>query len=147
MKMYAELKLKQCVVCKETKTENLFYKDKRRSMGLARECKVCKKKEEHLSRKNDPERWYKKRHRSLLSEKYGITIHDYNRMFDKQNGCCLICQRHQTILKKRLFVDHDHQSNEIRGLLCQRCNFAIGLLDESMEIFMRALDYINKFKK
>ncbi len=146
MKMYAELERKQCAVCKQTKTVDLFYKDKRRRLGVARECKVCKKAEERRSRIENPERWSAKRHRSLLSEKFGITADDYNKMFQSQDGKCWICQKHQSVLKKRLFVDHDHSTGKIRCLLCQRCNFAIGLLDESKETFLRALSYLEKFK-
>lgn len=144
--MYAELERKKCVICKETKMVSLFFKDKRRHLGVARECKDCKKEETRRSRIENPERWKAKRHRALLAEKFGITSQTYNQMFQEQDGRCWICQKHQSELKKRLFVDHDHTSGMIRCLLCQKCNFAIGLLDESEFTFKRALAYLKKFK-
>ena len=53
---------------------------------------------------------------------YGITPDDYNQLFQQQNGCCAICGKHQSKLKRRLDVDHDHKSGKVRGLLCNPCN-------------------------
>lgn len=57
-----------------------------------------------------------------LMRKYGITEAQYLKMFDKQQGCCAICGKHQSELKMRLDVDHDHKLNFVRGLLCRYCN-------------------------
>lgn len=146
--MYADLERnKQCAVCKELKTLDLFYKDKRRSLGVARECKECKKKETAKSRIENPERWKKKRHRNLLKEKFGIEPEVYKEIFETQKGMCAICKSHQHLLNKRLFVDHCHRTNMVRGLLCQKCNFMIGLASESEFIFKAAISYLKKFKK
>lgn len=62
--------------------------------------------------------------------KYGITLAQYNDMLAAQGGVCALCRRDPK-LKKRFSVDHDHMTGRIRGLLCMRCNTAIGhLLDE-----------------
>lgn len=145
--MYAELAQKVCVVCGESKKLEFFYKDKRRSQGVARECKDCKKRETKLSRVRNPERWKLKRRRNLLKEKYNITPAQYDSMFEVQKGKCAICEVHQNNLKKALFVDHDHSTGLVRSLLCQKCNFAIGLLDESSNLLNSAIAYLNKHKK
>lgn len=144
--MYAELERKFCRICKTDKSVDDFYNDRRRPDGLAYMCKACKKKEVADSRINNPERWKKKRHRALLAEKFGISANEYYQMFKVQRGRCAICRKHQSKFKKRLFVDHCHSSKIIRGLLCQRCNFAIGLFDESEKIFKSAISYLKKFK-
>ena len=77
-----------------------------------------------------------------LMRVYGITPDDYNALFLNQNGCCAICGIHQSELKKKLGIDHNHETGEIRGLLCIRCNTAIGLMGESVERFKGAIKYI-----
>src|ERR1035437_10727167 len=60
--------------------------------------------------------------RNNLKKKFGITWEEYDELFKKQNGYCPICGRHQSEFKKRLSVDHDHNTKKVRGLLCQNCN-------------------------
>lgn len=82
-----------------------------------------------------------KRH-SKFMERYGLSIEEYENRFIKQEGKCLICSRHQSLLLKRLRVDHNHETGEIRGLLCDQCNTAIGLFKEDTEIMKKAISYI-----
>ena len=79
-----------------------------------------------------------------LERVYGITMEDYNMLFDAQDGCCALCDTHATELSKRLLVDHCHESGEIRGLLCTRCNSAIAQLGDNEEGMRKALDYMEK---
>lgn len=77
-----------------------------------------------------------------LKNTYDITPEQYNQMFDEQNGCCAICNRSYTLFKKRLCVDHNHKTGEIRGLLCDRCNRElIGRISDP-ELFYKAADYL-----
>jgi len=64
--------------------------------------------------------------------RYGMTLDDYNDMFDKQNGRCAICDTHQMKLKSKLFVDHCHETGQIRALLCNKCNSMLGGLESPM---------------
>ncbi len=73
---------------------------------------------------------------------YGITQDQYNTMFDDQEGCCKCCGRHQTEFKRRLAVDHVHDTGVIRGLLCMHCNTGIGKLGDDLEGVMRAVRYL-----
>ena len=57
-----------------------------------------------------------------LKSKYGLSIEGYDKLFQKQNGCCAICNRPQSNFKKALGVDHNHKTKHIRGLLCAFCN-------------------------
>lgn len=60
-----------------------------------------------------------------LKTRYGLTVEQYNQLFEKQEGKCALCGKHQSELKTRLAVDHDHQSSEIRSLLCSYCNLRV----------------------
>src|SRR6185503_3329992 len=62
---------------------------------------------------------------------YQITIDDYKALLVKQGGKCAICFRDKGNARgHRLYIDHDHETGLIRGLLCSRCNSAIGYFDE-----------------
>jgi hypothetical protein len=83
---------------------------------------------------------YRRSH--VLKSQYGITLDTYNKLFNNQSGCCAICDKHQSQLKRRLHVDHDHLTGIVRELICQHCNTAIGLLGDSAHNVGNALQYI-----
>lgn len=77
-----------------------------------------------------------------LKTRYGITQEQYNLLFEKQEGKCAVCQKHQSELKTRLVLDHDHSTKEIRALLCGYCNLrVIGKLRK--DTVQRVYDYLN----
>jgi hypothetical protein len=71
---------------------------------------------------------------------YKITLADYNRMLAAQDGKCAIC--HLPPQRSRLFVDHCHTSGKVRGLLCGKCNSALGLLKDSVQALDEAKRYL-----
>ena len=77
----------------------------------------------------------------FLKKEYGITIDDYDRMFEAQHGCCLICTKEPS--DRRLDVDHDHDTGIVRGLLCSDCNSGIARLMHDPAIVARAILYLN----
>ena len=80
-----------------------------------------------------------KRH---LRVKFGITIQDYDDMYIEQGGRCAICGVHQSETQKRLCVDHDHESGNVRGLLCDRCNTSIGKFNDDINLLHNAIKYL-----
>jgi hypothetical protein len=66
----------------------------------------------------------------------------YNKLIDLQHSKCNICQKHQSELKYSLCVDHCHKTNKVRGLLCDNCNQALGLLKDDIESLKRAIKHI-----
>jgi hypothetical protein len=81
-----------------------------------------------------------------LRHRYGLTVEEYNQMFADQNGGCAICGTHQSELKRKLAVDHDHETGKIRGLLCSHCNAGIGQFKDNVSLMGFAIDYLNKNK-
>jgi Autographiviridae endonuclease VII len=85
--------------------------------------------------------------------KYGITITEYDALYQHQDGVCAICGkpesgRDNTGTKiKALAVDHDHETGAIRGLLCSTCNSFLGYIGEDPEILRRGAEYIERTKK
>lgn len=70
---------------------------------------------------------------SYLKQTYGITLKDYNEMVTRQNKKCAICGRSQSEFPRRLFVDHDHKTGKVRGLLCPGCNLGLGYFEKYKE--------------
>lgn len=70
--------------------------------------------------------------------KYGLAPGDWDRMHAKQQGRCLICGA----TPKRLFVDHCHDSGQVRGLVCSFCNSMLGMALDSPEILRRGQLYL-----
>lgn len=90
-----------------------------------------------------------KRANRILRE-YGITVEQYDAMLVEQAGRCAICLtppsgsgRNTT----RLHIDHDHETGKVRGLLCSRCNTALGQLADDPERMHRMINYITKARK
>ena len=76
-----------------------------------------------------------------LKRKFGITVDEYDRMREAQAGLCGICGRPEQMLAKRLAVDHDHETGQIRGLLCGPCNVVLGYI-ENPEWSAKAAAYL-----
>ncbi len=79
-----------------------------------------------------------------LKMRHGLDLEGYNVLFNDQNGKCAICGKHQSELKKALFVDHCHKTGKVRGLLCFQCNVGIGNLGDDIENLRCAILYLNK---
>ena len=77
-----------------------------------------------------------------LLKRHGITLEDYQKMHKDQNGVCAICGQKEPYNGYSLAVDHDHNTNKIRGLLCSNCNRGLGLFRDSTEILEKAIDYL-----
>ena len=85
----------------------------------------------------------------FLKRTYGISLEDYKRMWNEQQGSCAICGRSETRLQngkaKALSVDHNHITGKIRRLLCYRCNVGLGLFNESEDILIKASAYLREY--
>ena len=75
-------------------------------------------------------------------KRFGLEREDLERMFLEQNGSCAIC--YTPFLTDRPRVDHDHDTNEVRGLLCHHCNTALGLFKDSTEALNNAITYLKR---
>ena len=104
-----------------------------------------KNKEKILKRQKENHKKYPhKRKGYLLKYGYGITLDDYNKMFEQQKGKCAICKRHQNNLTRTLCVDHDHKTNKVRALLWVTCNTDVSVVEDRLK---EMLNYLNKYRK
>ena len=103
----------------------------------------------------DCKKFYLKHREEILKyhkNSYGLTFEEYNQMLESQNGVCAICGKEETDTDwrsdkvKQLAVDHNHETGKVRALLCGKCNKAIGLLKDNIQLFQATIDYLNKYK-
>lgn len=80
--------------------------------------------------------------RIVTANRYGISREAVDGLKKGQNRKCGICTK-----EGRLCVDHDHKTGTIRGLLCHRCNGALGTFGDSIEGIKRALNYLESAPK
>ena len=74
-----------------------------------------------------------------VKRKYGLSIDQYNELH-KTTKLCEICGQPQE--SKKLSIDHDHKTGKIRGLLCFRCNTALGKFDDDIDVLASAISYL-----
>jgi len=120
--------MKYCKHCDTTKSKSEYHKKEKGLEGLDSMCKECKKEKARG--------W---RYRSL----YGISVAEYDLMFEKQDGRCAICGTDSPGRGKRtMCIDHCHTTGEVRGLLCHSCNVALGHFRDNKGLLLRAVDYL-----
>lgn len=73
---------------------------------------------------------------------YGLSIDDYEKLILEQNGVCAICSRLPN--GRNLSVDHNHVTGKIRGLLCLPCNTMLGMANDSIDILIKAIEYLKE---
>lgn len=158
--MYAELmRTKKCSACKEEKLLNCFYKRQASKDGLGIYCKECdnsksngyrllKRKEISLQRKRFREANRETVRFQKIVSKFKISKEQYLSLLNAQNNKCAICGKGpETERYKKLCLDHDHITGEVRGFLCNNCNRCIGLLNDNILILQKAVMYLSKYKK
>ena len=84
---------------------------------------------------------------SYLKRTYGISLKDYNQKLIEQKHCCYICGIDELSVKNGLAVDHNHETGDIRGLLCVKCNTGLGQFNDKVELLLKAVEYLKTFNK
>lgn len=130
-------KIKTCKRCKQDKHVSEFSYNKTCSDRCYPYCKPCVR---IIGKERDPDR----AHRENL-KRFGLTTEQYRAMAEVQCGVCWICQKPECIPGRRLAVDHSHRTGNVRGLLCSKCNKAIGAFGDDPKIIARAAEYLELF--
>lgn len=130
--------MKTCTKCKEIKEIDYFYKDSQKSTGISSICKKCSNEKRKIWNFNNKE---KRRFISLQSAT-GITKKQYLDILKLQENKCAICNISFLDLNKNLSVDHCHNSNLIRGLLCTKCNIGLGYFNDDENLLVSAINYL-----
>ena len=88
---------------------------------------------------------YESKRRHNYKTRYGISVEEYEAIFAKQNGVCAICEKPENLTKDgklhTLAVDHNHETLQVRGLLCMNCNTRLGYF-EGKGILVKLMAYL-----
>lgn len=103
-------------------------------------CLDCFRLSKRNERLEDPERFRGYDRKKL----YGLTRETYENMLVQQEGLCYICKLPPG--ERSLNVDHNHNTGEVRKLLCSPCNTAIGLMKDNPELLVKAAAYLIEHK-
>lgn len=140
--------VKTCNRCGVEKPLHAFSLHSKGKFGRHPTCNACRNaegraryqdnREAILLRQRGRQRRYYKSHE--LKRKYGITKEEYERRLEAQGGVCAVCGRPPD--GDALTVDHCHDTGQVRGLLCRRCNIALGMLGDDPALLRTAMVYL-----
>ena len=140
--------LRLCVSCNYHKPLDEFYtriRAKKRQRHGSR-CKPCErirdKKYNRTNRIRMRQRYPNKKRSDTLWEKFSLTVDEYDKMLENQQGKCAICRCDRKIQKRNFAVDHCHATGKIRGILCGNCNAGLGFFKDNPQSLTNALTYL-----
>lgn len=141
---------RECGTCHEVKPyEEFTPRGFKNGVRLYKStCKACAAARMRKWAKDNSERHTKTRHEWNLKNLYGVSAEWYQQKLKEQDGKCGICRKEQETRHGvngtpfRLAVDHCHTTGRVRGLLCNDCNRAIGLLKDDPQLLVRAIEYL-----
>jgi hypothetical protein len=153
-------KTKCCPRCGETKPLLEFYAHRSTKDRRATYCKSCAKAYQ-IERQRGTRGAYMKRYaevnrsrmlqhyRSFRLRLYGLTLERYDEMLEEQDHRCAICGGDGERVDGRapLVVDHDHETNRVRALLCNGCNAGLGMFGDDPERLRATADYLEKHRE
>ena len=145
--------MKICNKCNVIKSFEDFYKQKKGKFGLCGRCKECMQAyyNKRYSENPDKIRAIQKKYydnnptakrNTMLKYYYKLSREEYDILLMKQNNSCGICKTHINDLNRDFDVDHSHETNKIRGLLCPKCNKGMGLFNDDVKLLENCLKYL-----
>jgi hypothetical protein len=126
--------MKRCPDCGETKPLEQFPRNKNSKDGRHTYCKPCHnaRGKETIARLHGNSRHYH------LKKRYGIGADEFDELVRQQGGVCAICGR-----RDPEHVDHDHETGDVRGILCFNCNGGLGQFRDSIDALLGAAAYLD----
>lgn len=125
--------MKRCCSCGHKKPLEDFHKRRKSSDGLSPLCKPCQREQNRAVYRAKS----KEDVRLISLKRFGLTTAAYRAMLSAQGGGCAICRG-----TTKLSVDHCHTTGKIRGILCNKCNLAIGYFEDDQDRLKAAIDYL-----
>lgn len=77
-----------------------------------------------------------------IKNQYGLSPERHKKLYDSQGGCCAVCNKPQAY--SYICVDHNHETGEVRGLLCRNYNAALGNFHDSIDLLDKAIAYLKR---
>jgi Recombination endonuclease VII len=146
--------MKRCNKCGTSKELAQFHKHRGYRDGHISVCKACRRdyNDSVRDRRNEWVRGWRKQNPDKqqtyrLKTDYGISFEEYTEILAQQGGVCKICRQPEQLKTKNgkvklLAVDHDHETDKIRGIICNGCNRAIGYIFNDPSIARAIAEYL-----
>jgi len=115
---------KLCYKCKNEKPISEFTRSKHNATGYRTICRDCRNTHRTIVRNAQKNR---------------------NALYEKQNGCCAICGKSEQDNGQRLAIDHNHETYQVRALLCRHCNTGLGAFKDDETLMSKAIQYLKEF--
>lgn len=131
---------KICSHCEKEKSLKDFKKNKDGKLGRYSLCKDCQSNRDKTRYTNGDS------YAVRLKKLYGLSSDEYEQLYLEAEGKCQSCGVKEVELSRRLAVDHCHNSGIVRGLLCGKCNTALGQLDDNLEKIASLYSYLKERK-
>lgn len=140
---------KYCPKCKRIKKLDKFNKS---NGGFSSHCTLCCRdlSKKYYDPKKNSEKYNDNKdavRNDRLKRKFGITLKEYNEKLISQEEKCAICGKVVEDNGKALAVDHNHNTGEVRGLLCNNCNAAVGFVGENIDIAKKMIKYLERWSQ
>jgi hypothetical protein len=136
----ALIEKRRCPSCKDWKDGQEFHQ----GAWYCKPCANAKSREWHRTHKGTKQYDRNKRSR-YFKTKYGISLEEYEEKLKQQDSKCEICSAKLEI-GPLTHLDHCHQTNRIRGMLCTNCNRGLGSFHDSPQKLQAAINYVEKYK-
>ena len=131
---------------KKRYAEDPEYRKKRceisRAFWAANKDEINARRRERL--RTDPE--YRERKHGYRTRRFGFSRDDYEALLARQGGCVRSVKKPERP-KRRLCIDHCHFTNEVRSLLCTKCNVGLGMFDDDPDRLRAAADYLERSRR
>jgi len=132
--------IKACANCFVEKSLDKFVFNTKGSPMWCKECTTNKQREYMRGYQASHLELADKKAKAHKLKKYNLTSEEFTYMVMEQGGVCAVCG----LVPSALYVDHDHTTGTVRGLLCQKCNSGIGFLGDSLEGLEKAVSYLKR---
>lgn len=129
---------KLCTACKQSKNVTEFKTNKNGKFGRYSICKQCDSDRARFRYTNGDS------YAIRLKKLYNLSIKEYDELYAEAGGKCQCCGIEEIKLNKRLAVDHCHETGKIRGLLCSKCNTALGQLNDNLDTIASLYSYLKE---
>lgn len=138
-----------CTKCGETKPVDDFYREPRNTLRQFRrtQCKKCDIKKNKSYKDKNKEILNKKRVQHNRLKKAFFPPDLFDARLANQGGVCAICGAQEAGGRGQFHADHDHTTSSPRGILCHRCNIALGHFQDNPEILKAAIAYLEKYSE
>ena len=145
-KVPSMLPKKTCIIC-----EKEFRPRDKSNKGICGDIECRYQNRLKINRENKARNRKNASYRPHHLKQYGLSVEQYEAMVEYQDHKCKVCGEEESAMDKngthrRLAIDHDHDTGQIRGLLCSKCNTALGSFRDNVENLKRAILYLEGSK-